>query len=707
MILLIKSESTGFLLSLLLLQFTLDIAVLFNIPIVRQIVGFLYLTFIPGFIAVKLFKFDSLDKLEILLFSVGFSVIFLMLFFLLVNEFGLLFGISHPLSLMYLMITLNILTLAGGILVYLKEGYVEVWKGKLIRLLSSTLFFLCLPFLSVIGAIYMSVYENNFLLLLMIILISIVFISGVLSRKLLSPKLYPLAVSAVAIALLYHSSFISNYIIPFGSDVPGEYLIFRTVKDNACWSSTLYTGMWYGRLNAMLSITILPASYAIILNMSPTWVFKMLYPVIFSLVPLGLYQFWQKYIGKKYAFISAFLFMANETFYTEMLGLNRQMIAEFFFVLLLLVMMNQKIKPFKKIMSFAIFGFALIVSHYALAEIFLFFISFALVSLIIIKRPSKNITISMVVLFSVLMFTWYIYTCGSATFNSTLEFGDYVYRELGDFFNPASRGEVVLRGLGLEKPPSIWNTISRMFAYFTEVFIFFGFIGLITKRTDIPIKKEQFTFTLLAIAFLFALIIVPGLANTLKMTRFYHVLLFFLAPLCALGAEFTVKLLFRHKRKLVVSILLLIVLVSYFLFQTEFMFEVVKSDSWSIPLSKYRMDPIRLYGHYGYMDAYSVYGAQWLSGKVAATDLALYADKASRLNVLSSYGGMYLNVVTELTNVTIPRSNEIIYLYTLNLKRGILVSRGRILNVSSLTFNIEDINKIYTNGNSEVYIYVP
>jgi len=608
---------------------------------------------------------------------------------------------------MYLMITLNILTLAGGILVYLKEGYVEVWKGKLIRLLSSTLFFLCLPFLSVIGAIYMSVYENNFLLLLMIILISIVFISGVLSRKLLSPKLYPLAVSAVAIALLYHSSFISNYIIPFGSDVPGEYLIFRTVKDNACWSSTLYTGMWYGRLNAMLSITILPASYAIILNMSPTWVFKMLYPVIFSLVPLGLYQFWQKYIGKKYAFISAFLFMANETFYTEMLGLNRQMIAEFFFVLLLLVMMNQKIKPFKKIMSFAIFGFALIVSHYALAEIFLFFISFALVSLIIIKRPSKNITISMVVLFSVLMFTWYIYTCGSATFNSTLEFGDYVYRELGDFFNPASRGEVVLRGLGLEKPPSIWNTISRMFAYFTEVFIFFGFIGLITKRTDIPIKKEQFTFTLLAIAFLFALIIVPGLANTLKMTRFYHVLLFFLAPLCALGAEFTVKLLFRHKRKLVVSILLLIVLVSYFLFQTEFMFEVVKSDSWSIPLSKYRMDPIRLYGHYGYMDAYSVYGAQWLSGKVAATDLALYADKASRLNVLSSYGGMYLNVVTELTNVTIPRSNEIIYLYTLNLKRGILVSRGRILNVSSLTFNIEDINKIYTNGNSEVYIYVP
>ena len=45
-----------------------------------------------------------------------------------------------------------------------------------------------------------------------------------------------------------------------------------------------------GRLSAMLSITVLPTAYSLILNLDPVWVLKLIYPVLFVFVPLGLYQ---------------------------------------------------------------------------------------------------------------------------------------------------------------------------------------------------------------------------------------------------------------------------------------------------------------------------------------------------------------------------------------------------------------------------------
>jgi hypothetical protein len=42
-----------------------------------------------------------------------------------------------------------------------------------------------------------------------------------------------------------------------------------------------------------------------------------------------------------------------------------------------------------------------------------------------------------------------------------------------------------------------------------------------------------------------------------------------------------------------------------FLFQTNFIYEVAGTESWSIPLSGYRMDPTQLYGSFGFLEAYS------------------------------------------------------------------------------------------------------
>jgi len=697
-------KSRNFLAVILFLQSVVYVTVFFDVPVARQVIGYIYFTFVPGFVIIKLLKLDELDGLETVLFSVGLSVAFLMLAGLFINKFCFLFGVLKPLSLIPLMIILNSFILVGGILIYLRNADVKPLDGDFQWPSPLAFLFVCLPILSVVGAMWVNAYGNNLILLFMIVAISLLFVIGVFSKKLLPPKLYPFAVLMIAISLLFHSSLISKYLVSFGSDNPIEYYVFKITENNAHWISGIYSGhLEYGRVNSMLSVTVLPTIYSSLLNMDATWVLKLLYPLIFSFVPLALYQLWRKNMGEKRAFIAAFLFMAQITFYTEMLGLNRQIIAELFFVLLLLVVLSRKMKPFNKMICFMIFSVALITSHYALAEIFLLFIFLAWISLVVMKRPNRKITITIVVFFFVAMFSWFLYTSNAAVFDNLVTFGNYVYEQMDQFFNPASRGQTVLRGLGLESPPTIWNTFSRAFAYLAQFLIVIGFVGLITKRINIQLEKEFFIFTVMAMAFLGALIAVPGLANTMNMTRFYHILLFFLAPLCVLGAEFLVKLISKRRTEIGASVLLLIVLVPYFLFQTGFMYEVTQSESWSLPLSKYRLDALFLSGHMGYFDESDVFGALWVSRNVDVENSQIYADGISRNNVLTIYGMIYRGYVLGLSNVTIVANNGVVYSSTLNVVDGLIASGGRLWNSSELSFIFDNLNTVYSNGGSEVY----
>jgi len=662
-------DSKTFLLTIVIMMFLFCLVVLLDIPVARQIIGFLYLTFVPGFIFLRLLRLEGLSDVETILFSVGISVAFLMIVGLLLNEIGLMIGFSNPLTLMPLVIIVNCMIVAASILASIRNTNFSFSVTQSRKVIAVVLFLVSIPVLSIVGSLSVNYFNNNVVLLFLMIAISLVFGIGVMSKRLLSSEFYVIAIFAIAISLLYHSLLISNYVVSLGSDAATELSIFKNTQDNAYWGSTEF----YPRFSSMLSITILPTLYSNLLSIDPTWTFKILYPFIFSFVPLGLYQVWRRYIGDKYALIAAFVLMAEQTFYFEMVALNRQMIAELFFVLLLLVILNQKMKQQTKMSCFIIFSFGLVVSHYGLSEIFLFFISLTFILLFFSRRPSRSITVSMVVLFFVITFSWYIYTLRSAVFDDILGYSGYVFNQLGDFFNPASRGEIVLRGLGMASSPTILNTVSRAFAYLTYFLIVFGFVGLVTKRTKFNIERSYFTLISLAVAFLCALVLVPGFAKTLNMTRFYHILLFFLAPLSVIGAKFISNLLPRQKEELRVSILLVIVLVPYFLFQTNFVYEVTGSDSWSVPLSKYRMSSSRLYGELGYIDGYSVVGAQWLSKTMDVGHTQIFADLASQRNVLNAYGVIHMKDVKILSNVTRISTNDTVYLSALNIVEGIII----------------------------------
>ncbi len=396
-----QSRPVVFLAIFLFLQATLFLTLFLDIPVARQVISFIYFTFIPGFIAVKLLKLDKLDKTTTILLSVGLSIVFLMLCGLLLSTFSPMFGVPQPFSITPVLLFISLITFAGALLVFARKETFSLPTNISTKLSPMAILILVVPVLSVIGAIWIDFYWNNLLAMITVAGLAALFFVVALSKKVLPSELYPLAIFVFSISILYQSSLISTYLVPFGSDISLERFVALKVQEAGSWNpNSIFPDIeLYNRLYAMLSVTIVPTLYSNLLGIDITWVFKILYPLIFSLVPVVLYKVWEKSIGKTTAFIAAFLLIAQATFYTEMLGLARQMVAEFFFVLLLFTMFSKKISPFNKHVLFVTFTFALIVSHYALAEIFALFLVFAWAYQTLLRRSNKNISIFMIIFF--------------------------------------------------------------------------------------------------------------------------------------------------------------------------------------------------------------------------------------------------------------------------------------------------------------------
>ena len=106
---------------LLLFHILLYVVIILDIPIIRQVIAFLYLSFVPGFVILKFLKLTETMLAEKLLFIVGLSLAFLMFTGLLINEIFFALSISMPLSSIHLLISLSFLTLFLSIVAYRKD----------------------------------------------------------------------------------------------------------------------------------------------------------------------------------------------------------------------------------------------------------------------------------------------------------------------------------------------------------------------------------------------------------------------------------------------------------------------------------------------------------------------------------------------------------------------------------------------------------
>ena len=133
-----------------------------QIPILRQLIGFVYLTFVPGILILIILKLHKLGGIETILYSIGLSLSFLMFTGAVINFLYPLIGISKPISEVPLIVTIGMTVLFLCLIYYLSKDHSVSLSVNTEQILSPhVLSLLLLLFLAVFGAYLLNFYNNN------------------------------------------------------------------------------------------------------------------------------------------------------------------------------------------------------------------------------------------------------------------------------------------------------------------------------------------------------------------------------------------------------------------------------------------------------------------------------------------------------------------------------------------------------------------
>jgi uncharacterized membrane protein len=730
-------------------------AIGFGSPAIRPLVTLVYLLFIPGVIILRLLGLHRLGSIETLLYSVGLSLATVMFIGLVLNGVLPLLGVTRPISTIPFLTTISVLVLILSAVSCARDRGPAAPSHIDIEWLFSpwTLFLLLIPFLSIFGTYLVNLNGNNVLLMLLITVIVLTVL--MISFGLIPKNLYPLAIFAIAVSLLLQRSLISMYIS--GTDIHLEYYQANLVITDGYWNPTSAS-----LLNGMLPLTMLAPISSLVSGMSLTWVFKIIGPLLFSLAPLGLYQVFQKQTDDKIAFLSVFFLVSVFNFWNEMAVVLRQPIAVLFLVSLILLMIDKKMGT-QRALLFIVFGASLVVSHYTISYIYMFWLIFAWLILASAENPKmrklrnnffakfsrfkgeklatnpisskierRTIGLDHVMLFIVFAFTWYMYVSGSGVFNTVVSaVSDIVSNAFTEFLNPAaSQGLSMLLG---QPNPGLLHLVNTIILYLTQVFIVVGVLALFFERKELKFEKDYTAFSILSLVILFAGILVPFFTISVNMERLYYIALIVLAPFCVIGgltafrvASRVGKVSWTNERARQWLKILSVYFVIFFLFQTGFVWEVTEGYSQSISLSQ---EGIKKYGtleekamlYNALTPKQEVFSARWLSVNRNAKELIYAIFRDQWIHALNSYGmipsesvGMTPSEgVLPLTRGTrtIP-DDAYVYLQYVNVVEGIgtefdpSLRHGREHSTYDMTeiFHLyEAKNKIYSNGGSEIY----
>lgn len=335
-------------LAVLLLFLTLaNISIIFDIPFCRPALGFILLAVIPGLLISNLLQFESMDFVKKILYSVGISISFLMFMGFFINLLGPLMGFPKPISLFAIIFSINCMIIALAGLSYYSQNldfslfdHLQKSKHEISTIPSLCLFLILM--LGILSGLLIRYYLISLFSVILILGISIIVIF-IIYEKIIPPEYYPYALFSISLALLITRTLSSPYL--FGSDIHVEMFYQKLVQLNSFWDPGIIP---INNVNAMLSTVMLPTIYSIILNMNIIWVYKIIFPILFSLVPVTMYNIFNRQIGNKFAFLSVFLFMSFYAYFGTLLWLPRQQVAELFLVLFILTLLDKQINSFQK-----------------------------------------------------------------------------------------------------------------------------------------------------------------------------------------------------------------------------------------------------------------------------------------------------------------------------------------------------------------------
>jgi hypothetical protein len=123
-----------------------------------------------------------------------------------------------------------------------------------------------------------------------------------------------------------------------GHDIKVEYRVLADTLERGAWEP----GGLFAAYNSCLSITTLPAFLSRVLGIAPLDVFRVVFQLIFAVVPVAVFLVARRFLPVGGAALAAGLFIAFPTFVNDMPMLNRQEIALVFLAVATLTVLDTR-----------------------------------------------------------------------------------------------------------------------------------------------------------------------------------------------------------------------------------------------------------------------------------------------------------------------------------------------------------------------------
>lgn len=315
----------------------------------------------PGYLLIRLFRSPVTHPMGYVVLSVVGGLAWIMLTGLAAAFILPYFNVSKPLEGSGLAATYfaGVLLLAIGTLISYRPD-VQISLPKMSRW-SLLLYGLAgiLPIMSFVGAGMLNLGQSNIVAISTFIVAGLSIMLALWRAAYLSRSVLPTLLFSVSLSVLWSYSLRSSYL--FGWDIQQEFEVFNTTQAAGNW----IIGGVHNPYDAMLSLTVLPAVLSTLSGLPGIILFKVFYPLVFSLVPVVLYYAYTLFVRNWVAFVAATISIAQFYYMQQFSALARQQIAFLFFAAIVYLLVDKRWPGKYKSAFVGMLVFGLVVSHYS------------------------------------------------------------------------------------------------------------------------------------------------------------------------------------------------------------------------------------------------------------------------------------------------------------------------------------------------------
>lgn len=479
------------------------------------------------------------------------------------------------------------------------------------------------------------------------------------------PLPYYIGAYVVGSFLLLSTTLASQGLV--GSDIHLEHYYAYQAQLNG-WNTTLPC-----TINSCLPVVLVAPAISDAFKIDLIWIFKIVFPLLYALVPVLLVYIYSRFMPIKWAFLSAMVFVIVPVYFLEMPAISRQMIAELLIVGMIALLMSNFQHKYK-MLGLLIGSVGVVFTHYSTATFWFVFLFATAIGYVLTNQKWRTLDIFVILVISSITFIVYSNTISSGWI--MVDFGNVVEAMVPDSL-ASSLPIMPTSATDIGKSFQNSSTSSLIFIIPSILILVYGTYRLIKSKINTLYKVWIVT----AFFLLLAALVYPKISQTINYTRYYHMMLIFLAP----AIIFT----FRKWNVRITTIGLIIA----FLFTSGLVFNLLKIDNisklqlpYSIALENQRLDA----GNYLTQDDRKV--SKWASENEIKEVYADLGGVAAMQDYLSLYQVKPLNEA---------KQNSYVFMRSWNMeKETITVWIGPGLRKQEPLPDIKNFDVVYRSGSS-------